>query len=271
MNCLVEDEAEAEAVAASGDDSGASRIRDTSLVASSASNTGNGKQRERDGGREGTANDRNPGNGNNDDDDDDDDDDDGGDCNGDGGEEDRDSTGGHPDNPGSGDSSADGSMRFHGHFVFQDREAGIYYQAFEHELRTYILQAFHTEVKELSASSATTDAATVVATVVAGGGGSGGGGAGVSGGGGGSAGTQRAPAIRVDFMARQKKDIISTRAYFESLNTSSLPRYQVHFPRCDASRYKELHNHKVRHGTVQMFIANSMQSVTSISPNGRNR
>ena len=126
---------------------------------------------------------------------------------------------------------------FQANFVFQDREAGIFYQTFEDEFRRYVAATFNVDISETASNAEGGDAATAPkqpppppppqksgAT----------------------AGTPaRAPALRVDFAGSTQRDVNACRAYLEQLNTSNLPRHQVYFPRVDAVRYKDLLNHKV--------------------------
>ena len=50
-------------------------------------------------------------------------------------------------NPSSALTTATAAKRsFHGHFVFQDREAGIFYQAYESEFQAYLQRAFDVDV-----------------------------------------------------------------------------------------------------------------------------
>jgi hypothetical protein len=52
-------------------------------------------------------------------------------------------------------------------------------------------------------------------------------------------------ALKVEYTGSNKADIISVRSYMEKIGSTNLPRQQIHFPRYDATRYRELYNQKV--------------------------
>lgn len=133
---------------------------------------------------------------------------------------------------------------FHGSFVFQDREAGIFYQTFEDEFRRHIAHAFNVDISETAqpgiVDSTAAPAAAPVSTK-----GRSGSGASVSSSSTSATGAVRAPALRVDFAGSTQREVASCRAYLEQLNTTNLMRHQIYFPRTDAARYKDLLDHKV--------------------------
>lgn len=53
-------------------------------------------------------------------------------------------------------------------------------------------------------------------------------------------------ALKIEFSGSSKKDVYSVRVYLEKISSSNLARQQIHFPRYDAARYRELYNEKVR-------------------------
>jgi hypothetical protein len=120
-----------------------------------------------------------------------------------------------------------------GSFVFQDREAGIFYQNFEPEFRRYISAVFQVDITETapsemsSSSTRSRDGGSPPSSVS------------------GAPAIARSPALRVDFSGSTPKDVSNCRSYLEQLNTSNLQRHQIYFPRTHTTKYKELLNHKV--------------------------
>lgn len=122
---------------------------------------------------------------------------------------------------------------FHGTFVFQDREAGIFYQTFEEDFRNFIAYKFNVSITETA--SGINDGGSVGTSITPS----------KKSGMSASGAAARAPALKVDFTGSSSRDVTCCRSYLEQLNTSNLLRHQVYFPRTDATKYKDLLNHKV--------------------------
>ena len=60
-------------------------------------------------------------------------------------------------------------------------------------------------------------------------------------------------ALKIEFSGPTKKDVYSARVYLEKISSTNLSRQQIHFPRYDAARYRELYNHKVRNKVLYLF------------------
>ena len=119
-------------------------------------------------------------------------------------------------------------------FTFQDREAGVFYQAFEAEFRAFLKDM---GVDVVTTESSPADSPQWKGSLTGGGGGSSGGGSGDKGG----SFDVRAPAVKVIISGSSAKDVAAGKAVFDSLlNTAHLARCQITFPRTSVEKYKEL-------------------------------
>ena len=140
-------------------------------------------------------------------------------------------------------------------FTFQDREAGVFYQAFEQEFREYMKEELGVDVVT-SESSVGTDSPQQCR---------------------GSPSSEkganfdtRAPAVKVVISGNSNKDVLASKQYFDTfLNTTHLARCQVAFPRTSVEKYKELllfkQTHDKRLRTVRL-TANATSPIRCTNP-----
>lgn len=141
-------------------------------------------------------------------------------------------------------------------FTFQDREAGVFYQAFEQEFREYMKEELGVDVVT-SESSVGADSPQQQCK--------------------GSPSSEkpanfdaRAPAVKVVISGSSSKDVLASKQYFDTfLNTTHLARCQVAFPRTSVEKYKELllfkQSHDKRLRTVRL-TANANSPIRCTNP-----
>lgn len=120
-----------------------------------------------------------------------------------------------------------------GSFVFQDREAGIFYLAFESEFKSYIETKFGVIIcdresptsREIEDNRSPCSLSPLSQSPLSQ--------------------SSRGPTMKVEFLGKQKQ-VTACRAYFDQMNTSTLMRTQVFFPCSDTNKYREIFGEKVR-------------------------
>lgn len=141
-----------------------------------------------------------------------------------------------------------------GVYSFADREAGIFFFAFEQQFRDFLEKSFQVLVEDsdngldggLRANGPTGRMGMSNSEY-----GLMGGGHGIS-----NAGTYDAEpgskniVLKVAFYGNTPKNIASARAYLEQLNTTNLMRTQIYFPQVSARKYKEILNKRASQSTI---------------------
>eukprot|EP01033_Poteriospumella_lacustris_P008152 gene8153-5868_t len=141
-----------------------------------------------------------------------------------------------------------------GVYSFADREAGIFFFAFEQQFRDFLEKSFQVLVEDsdngldggLRANGPTGRMGMNNGEY-----GLMGGGHGIS-----NAGTYDAEpgskniVLKVAFYGNTPKNIASARAYLEQLNTTNLMRTQIYFPQVSARKYKEILNKRASQSTI---------------------
>jgi hypothetical protein len=135
------------------------------------------------------------------------------------------------------DSSMDGSIgrrrqACRGTFLFQDREAGIFFANFEAEFRLFVLKTFNVEV--IAHDSTASDPLNPPF---------GSGARNIDG-------ASKVSATRLELVGESGEDISRCHAFLEQLNTANLTRVQIHFPRSDPIAYRELLARKSKQGAL---------------------
>ena len=106
-------------------------------------------------------------------------------------------------------------------FTFQDREAGVFYQSFETEFRTYMKDL---GVEAITADSTVNDSPNWKGSPVDK-----------------STFDSRAPPVKVVLSAKTSSDLLEGKAFFDNfLNTQHIARCQISFPKTSVEKYKEL-------------------------------
>jgi len=129
----------------------------------------------------------------------------------------------------------------HGSYVFQDREAGIYYSAFEKNFRVYITGFFNVTLSEikLNASDGSPEKSQskdVMNSPPS------------------SLESQsKSPALKIEFWGNAQ-NVKSLRSYLDQLNMKNLLRYQFHFPSIDSTKFREICNEKVINELILIFV-----------------
>lgn len=122
-----------------------------------------------------------------------------------------------------------------GSFVFQDREAGMFYTSFENDIRTFVSKKYDVSITE-------TDHHVSENSKVK------------------TSQQSRTPALKIEYAGRNPIDVQNVRNYLEQFNPYYLDRKQVYFPMCDANKYKELNQVKSKQDHLLRNIRNRLLS-----------
>eukprot|EP00981_Chlorochromonas_danica_P006263 scaffold1345_cov173-Ochromonas_danica.AAC.2 len=144
---------------------------------------------------------------------------------------------------------------YRGSYVFADREAGIFFFAFENHFKDYLKKTFQVVVEESDFSAQYNTK-----------------GSGMYGGIEGIDGFERESisqgadyppkniVLKVTFFGPNPKNVLNTRKYLEQLNTTSLARIQLFFPKVGAKKYKEIYQCKTNQLTYLHQIRSQILS-----------
>lgn len=127
-----------------------------------------------------------------------------------------------------------GSKAATGTFVFQDREAGMFYTTFESEIRSFVLKRFNVSIPETNHHISENSKSKASQ----------------------SSQSSRTPALKIEYTGRNPTDVQQVRNYLEQFNPYYLERKQVYFPMADAGKYKELNQVKSKQDHILRSIRN---------------
>lgn len=131
------------------------------------------------------------------------------------------------------------TLPFQGTFVFQDRDAGIFYQTFESEFRNYLSRSFDVQISELAGSNTDHNGTRSRQADNS------------------SSPTSRSTSVKIEFVGTAISDISACRTYLEQLHSNALARHQIYFPNTDAAKYRELLQHKSKQDLALRQARNS--------------
>jgi hypothetical protein len=120
-----------------------------------------------------------------------------------------------------------------GSFVFQDREAGMFYTTFENEIRLFVSKQFDVTITETDHH--VSENAKLKTSQ-----------------------QSRTPALKIEYTGRSPLDVQHVRNYLEQFNPYYLDRKQIYFPMADANKYKELNQVKSKQDHLLRNIRNRL-------------